>query len=262
MDIEADDLAQSAFGARPDRWPLPPAATPAELWHRAVAAGGQGRYASAFADLETLVRVAAGGPFASLAHSTHASFLRQLGDHDAARPWDGRAWALADGHPEAAADALVGLAADALGTGRFELSADLLHRAAQITADAAPRIPVRLAWVSAELAMFTGDGTAAVRHARRAVDLAGAIGSARHAVKSEVVLAAALCSRGDVEACRQVADAALDAAQALALIPLTWALACLLADVGSAALTPSAVTALRDRSAATVRVGGGVWSVR
>jgi hypothetical protein len=36
-------LANAAFGDDPQRWPLPPASTPHELWLRAVAAGGQGR---------------------------------------------------------------------------------------------------------------------------------------------------------------------------------------------------------------------------
>ncbi|MFZ0833086.1 MAG: hypothetical protein WAM92_08390, partial [Mycobacterium sp.] len=38
-------LAAAAFGDDPGRWPLPAATTPRELWLRAVAAGGQGRYA-------------------------------------------------------------------------------------------------------------------------------------------------------------------------------------------------------------------------
>ena len=59
-----------------------------------------------------------------------------------------------------------------------------------------PRLAVRLAWVSAELAMATGDGATAVGHAERAVELLRALGSARHSVKSDVVLAAALCSDG------------------------------------------------------------------
>ena len=72
-----------------------------------------------------------------------------------------------------------------------------------------PRLAVRLAWVSAELAMASGDGAAAVGHAERAVELAAAFGSARHAVKSDVILAAALCSAGRLDGSRAVADAAL-----------------------------------------------------
>ena len=48
-------LANAAFGDDPGRWPLPPASTPHELWLRAVAAGGQGRYGSAMADLAGLL---------------------------------------------------------------------------------------------------------------------------------------------------------------------------------------------------------------
>ena len=120
-------LANAAFGDDPQRWPLPPAAAPHELWLRAVAAGGQGRYGSAMADLAVLCRLQRGGPLVSLAHSTRASFLRQLGWHDRARGWDGCAMVLAGADPEAGADALIGLAADALGVGRFAASATALR---------------------------------------------------------------------------------------------------------------------------------------
>jgi hypothetical protein len=207
------------------------------------------------------------GPLASLALSTRASFLRQLGDHAAARVWDGRAWAQAGGHPDAEADALIGLAADALGVGRFAASARLLRRAREIVAQGtacglAARIPVRLAWVSAELAMVTGEGAAAVGLAERAVALAGSTGSMRHAVKSEVVLAAALCCSGESVGSSRVADAALGLSQRLGLVPLTWALSCLLADVGSGVNSPEDVARIRDVSADTVRRRGGAWTVR
>src|SRR5919204_531052 len=88
------------------------------------------------------------GRHASLAHSTHASFLRQLGWHDEARGWDGRALALAGTDSEARADALIGLAADALGVGRFGPSAAALRSAESLLDLAPPRLRVRLAWVS------------------------------------------------------------------------------------------------------------------
>ncbi|MDO3640244.1 hypothetical protein Q2100_31175, partial [Mycolicibacterium sp. KC 300] len=59
-----------------------------------------------------------------------------------------------------------------------------------------------------------------------------------------------------------VADAALAAADAAGLVPLQWALACLLADIGSATLTAERVAAVRDRSADIVQHRGGVWSDR
>ena len=252
-------LANAAFGDDPRRWPLPPASTPHELWLRAVAAGGQGRYGSAVADLANLAGLRLrGGSLVSLAHSTRASFLRQLGWHDRARGWDGRAMAMAGSDPEAGAEALIGLAADALGVGRFAASAAALGRAGErFTRSVPPRLPVRLAWVSAELAMASGDGQAAVGHAERAVELAAALGSARHAVKSDMVLAAALCSAGEVDRSRMVADAALDTAGGLGIIPLRWALACLLADIGSARHSAAEVLRIRNECAATVRRRGG-----
>ena len=108
--------------------------------------------------------------------------------------------------------------------------------------------------------MFTGDGAAAVGHAERAVELAASTGSVRHAVKSDVVLAAALCSAGDPDASRRVADAALAATERLGFMPLSWALACLLVDVGSAVHRPDRIAAIRDESADTVRRRGGVWA--
>jgi hypothetical protein len=110
--------------------------------------------------------------------------------------------------------------------------------------------------------MVSGQGAAAVPHAERAVEQAAGLGSARHAVKSQVVLAAALCSAGDAEASRKVADAALDAADRLGMIPLRWALACLLADIGSTTRPSEDVVAIRDESADTVRSRGGVWRIR
>ena len=74
-------LTDAAFGHDPGRWPLPAAGSAAELWLRAVAAGGQGRYASARADLSTLARLCPTGRLGSLAASASGSFLRQQGWH-------------------------------------------------------------------------------------------------------------------------------------------------------------------------------------
>lgn len=249
-----------AFGSNPGRWPLPPASTPHNVWLRAVAAGGQGRYAGALADLDRIHRLTPHGPLVSLALSTRASFLRQLGWHHRARALDGRALAEADGSATAAADALIGLAADALGEGRFSASARALRRAADpVSASSRPRLPVRFAWVSAELAMVGGDGPSAVAHAEHAVKLADGLGSVRHDVKSRVILAAARCSSGALDASRREADEALRQAAESGLVPLQWAAACLLADIGSEHLSHVEVTAVRDGCAETVIRQGGVW---
>ncbi|MGV0813274.1 hypothetical protein ABQF34_15030 [Mycolicibacterium boenickei] len=253
-------LADAAFGAEPGRWPLPTATTAHQRWLRAVAAGGQGRYGCAFTELAMITRSRDAGPVLSLAHSTRASFLRQLGGHARARGVDGLAWACRGEDTEAAADALVGLAADALGVGRFGVSARLLDRARAIDTTGHPRQRIRLSWVSAELAMARGDGVAAVDHAEQGVAAAADHSSTRHAVKSDVVLAAALCSAGKLDAAREVADGALLATEKSGLIPLRWALACLLADIGSTVHDAAQIGQIRDLSADTVRRGGGVWS--
>ncbi|BDB40697.1 hypothetical protein [Mycobacterium kiyosense] len=263
-------LTRAAFGAAPATWPLPTAATADQLWLRAVAAGGQGRYASAYADLALLRRQATSGRLASLAHSTHGSFLRRLGWHTLARGWDGRALALAGSDPEARADALIGLAADALGVGRFAAAQVLLGRAdealhqAELSALAADRLAVRRGWVAAELAMACGDGRTAVQRAEGAVGRAATMtgGSARHRIKSAVVLAAALCAAGDVERARDVAQQALQAAEPLGLTPLRWALACLLMDTGSVTVGAQGLPELleiRDICAGEVQRAGGAW---
>lgn len=260
----------AAFGGGPGEWPLPTARTPRQLWLRAVAAGGQGRYGSAYADLATLRQRVTAGPLASLAHSTQGSFLRQLGWHTLARGWDGRAFALAGDDPEARADALVGLAADALGVGRFAAAATLLTRAdaaldgAVLAPQTADRLAVRRGWVGAELAMASGDGSTAVRRAEEAVQKAQSMtgGSARHRVKSDVVLAAALCSAGALDRARSVAEQALQAAEPLGLNPLRWALACLLIGTGSVTVEPQGLPELveiRDICAGEVQRAGGTW---
>lgn len=257
----AQQLGEAAFGERPGSWPLPAAVTPRQLWLRAVAAGGQGRYGSAYRDLDALRRTDAPGRLLSLAHSTRGSFLRQQGWHTSARGWDGRALALAGDDPEARADALTGLAADALGVGRFAAAATLLARVDLAPGAVPDRLPVRRGWVAAELAMASGDGRTAVRHAEEAVDLAEAMApaSARHRVKSGVVLAAALCSAGSVERARTVADAALDATGRLGLVPLRWALACLLIDIESDTFSARKLHEIRDICAGQVRRAGGAW---
>ena len=123
---------------------------------------------------------------------------------------------------------------------------------------------MRRRWVAAELAMATGDGASAVRHAEEAVELAKAMAvpSARHQVKSQVVLAAALCSAGDTERSRAVGEAALQATGRLRLLPLRWAAACLLIDIASITVGVQELrelTEIRDICAGQVRRAGGTW---
>lgn len=174
--------------------------------------------------------------------------------------------ALAGADREAGADALIGLAADALGVGRFAAAGALLDRADPLVVSplVADRLAVRRRWVAAELAMATGDGATAVRHAEEAVELtqAMAVASARHRVKSDVVLAAALCSAGAVARAHAVGEEALDATARFGLLPLRWALACLLIDIGTVTFSAQQLrelTKIRNICAGQVRRAGGCW---
>jgi hypothetical protein len=254
-------LSAAAFGDQPGCWPLPEATTGRQRWLRAVAAGAQGQFGVATAELAALRREVRSGPLLSLALSTQGSFARQLGGHVEARGWDGRALATAESDREAATDALIGLAADALGVGRFMAAARLLARAETALAEDAldGRLPVRCRWVAAELAMARGDGAEAVAHAERAIDLADAQPSLRHRVKTQVVYAAALTSAGRVEAARAVAVDALAATDALGLVPLRWAVASLLAGIAADDGRRREAAVIRDASAEAIRHAGGVW---
>ncbi len=230
-----------------------------------MAAAGQGHYSVARSELAELRRSVPEGPLASLANSTEASLLRQQGWHELARGWDGRAMLLAGADRAAQVDALVGLAADALGVGRFAASARLLRDARGVLGEDAPvdRLAVRVQWVSAELAMATGRGEDALQHAQRSVDLAAVPDiSARHRAKSGVVLSAALCCSGRLDAARSVADRLLDDTARLGLIPLRWAVASLLAGIGSVAHSAAQISLIRDGAADLVEHRGGLWRAR
>ncbi|HEU5111573.1 MAG TPA: hypothetical protein VFT95_23780, partial [Micromonosporaceae bacterium] len=119
-------LHRAAFGDRPGLTVTSVPADPGSRWLAAVALGGQGRYAAACGLLRELCHTA-DPVLAALAASTLASHHRQLGGHASARTFDAAAlrslsrWS-GPRTPEVAqawSDALLGLAADALGLGRF-----------------------------------------------------------------------------------------------------------------------------------------------
>jgi hypothetical protein len=252
-------VAAVAFGAEPGApVRVRPGAPPLERWYVAVALGGQGCYAAAAAALEPLL-VRPAVPVAVAAHAavTLAAHRRQLGGHVAARPYDALGLRLAcsvrdDPHGLALAarlDALVGLAADAVGTAAPDTAKRLLYRAnelleranAQVTVNDGGdhsdwaavgdearsnwswRPSVRLGWVRAELALACGDAAGAVEPARAALGLARVAGSVRHVLKSRIVLAVAEAVAG-ASSTKAVAelDAAAESAEQYRLLPLVW----------------------------------------
>lgn len=269
-------LRDVAFGPDPGRCPLPVSDDPVERWLRAVAFGGQGRYARARAELERLRSPAAAPALASLAASTRASLLRQLGFHAVAAGHDGAALALVattrtgdrgrtgdDGTllHEARCDALTGLAADALGVGRLALGRRLVTRCADYLckvddADELWRQRVRLDWVRAEIALASGDFGTATVHAQSAVDRSAVGPSVRHRVKSALLFAAA-ASGSDPDLAVATAERVLAESREHGLLPLEWAAAMLLVGI-----RPSeTVREIRDNCARTVAHRGGRFSV-
>ncbi|MFD8246238.1 hypothetical protein [Nocardia sp. NPDC059691] len=268
-------LAEAAFGAAPGRAAadLPSASDALGRWYRAVVLGGQGRYAAARAELRRVCNHSNDPVLLSLAGSTEGSFLRQLGWHERAAAFDGRSAALiltagAGAEPDSAeefggyrpsradaiCDALTGLAADALGTGRLALADRLLRRSASAAQQhrAGWRPAIRLRWVSAETALAAGDFEVAAARAAAALELAERSPSVRHRVKSRLLVAAAdvaLDARGrsgvsaeDVaEQCREHG-----------LLPLRWA--CAMLRAGSGARDAAAEAA--ECAAAIARSGG------
>ena len=261
-DPHHDRLCAAAFGDAPGTDAFGPAgsADPRTRWLAAVVLGGQGHYAAAATALRALV-AHPDPPWASLAASTLASHRRQLGAHAAARRLDalalrrappvrgtaargtaaggttaegtaGRTAADPDGVDAAGAraDALAGLAADALGLGELR-AAHRLVAAAQRATSESWRTAVRLGWVRAELALASGDARAALAPARVALRLAEQANAVRHIAKSRLVLAAALSAAGErVSACELLHELTGQCARH-GLVPLRWPAELLLAEL-------------------------------
>lgn len=242
-------LTEAAFGARPDidLADLPGTADPAGAWLRAVVLGGRGWYAGARTELLGATRRTRDPVLISLLVSTEASLLRQLGWHARAAVLDGRALALvvdarSDASPrwrrhEAVCDALIGLAADALGTGQPRVSARLLARCRGELdrRPGSPRSLVRWHWVSAETGL-AAPGARLVEeppmvHAEAALAAAGELGSIRHQVKSRLLMAAAAAGAGDVDRSRDLAADVDAQSSGHGLLPLRWAAAMLRSGV-------------------------------
>lgn len=158
---------------------------PQARWQEAVDRGALGDYAEAAAALLRLADEQ--NRWASLALSTLASHHRQVGDPAGAADFDARALACAT-DAESRADALIGLAADAIATHDPEQAASRHEQAAAHAADAW-RTLTRWHWVGAEWALLVGDLPGAARHGRQALAVCEGL-SVRHEAKSRIVLAA------------------------------------------------------------------------
>ncbi|MFE9744902.1 hypothetical protein ACFYOT_08370 [Saccharothrix saharensis] len=242
------DLREAAFGDRPEAgvWAALGGGV-RERWLAAVVLGGQGHYAAAASVLQELI--VGGGLFGSLAASTLASHRRQLGGHAAARVLDGRALAMVPDDPDgphapdpgpdpdpddvdvagARVDALLGLAADAIGGGR-------LDEARRLHARVEPRgwrSRVRHRWLAAEIALAGGHADQAVHPAEDAAATARDAGATRHILKSDLVLGTALVVRGTPESVGRGVDLLLcdlNHTDRRGLFSLVWPTALVLAN--------------------------------
>jgi hypothetical protein len=278
------DLRAAAFGDRPGTSVFAMAADrtadPRDRWLAAVTLGGQGRYAAAAAALRDLLT----GPddlFATLAATTIASHLRQLGGHTEARRHDATALlrlaaataTATEGPPDpdgidhrgALVDALLGLAADAVGRGR-PTEAARLHTAARTAAGERPppawRVTVRIEWVATEVALATDQASDATPHAERALAVARAAGAVRHTVKSTMMLGAALTAGGTPDGRMRATGLLKDALAASlkwGMFSLAWPSALLLADASddsverSTSIAVDALTSVFSASDASMR---------
>lgn len=247
--VSTGALLAAAFGA--DCGPVGPLDGPqGRAWLRAVALAGAGRFAAARA----LTAGVSDGPFASAARCLEASMLRQSGRHRAARGPDGAALALAAGmHDQPGSglavaltvDATVGLAADALGTGRYALSARLLVRADEhlVAYDAGeaatsgvdgappasepwwtvPRARLRRDWVAAELAVYSGDVAGATGAVDALLTADPGAGRPRHHAKTLLIAGAAAMASGQADRAAELVEKAYRVATESVLNPLRWA---------------------------------------
>ncbi|MBO0848613.1 MAG: hypothetical protein J2P20_04065 [Pseudonocardia sp.] len=204
---------------------------------------------------------------------TRAAHLRQLGGHAEARRWDGIGLALATRTPgdrtqpasaahrsdavcavsevravggehevaaslgldlaAARADALIGLAADAIGLADPTLAEGLLRRAERAVREHPSWRPtVRWYWVRAELALSTGRPGQARSAARRAVEAAKAVGAVRHELKSALVHSVADASAGrPTDELAVELTALAERARRVRLSTLEWPARLVLADL-------------------------------
>lgn len=209
----------------------------AAAWLLGVALGAAGRYGGALTVLTPLADIRPAEPtgsatsgaaerrlFGALAGSTIASIHRQLGRHAIAREADLAALALTDGTGEAAFDALLGLAADAVGLDDGNEAADRLAAAAAVLPGHGEqwwRQRVRLGWTHAEVAMLAGRSEEAVERAGQAVQEAEDARAPRHVAKGLLLLGLAQVAGGSAAAAATLRRSATFA-ESLGALPLVW----------------------------------------
>lgn len=245
------DCESSAFGREPrlgdPRLAGHAAGTAHEHWCQGVALGAAGRYAAALRVLEPMTRAAAARrspAYASLAASTIASHRRQLGAHAAAYRMDAFALRLLGAHAaepstaaaEARTDALLGLAADAIGLGVPTRCDELLRYVHDRAQGGGWRSRIRFGWVRTEWSLAVGRGAEAVETARATYAYARQAPSGRHVTKSAMQMAVCLLAHeteGGRDQGAQLAREVLASSLHRGLTSLVWPTALLLSGINA-----------------------------
>ena len=215
-----------------------PAEAAAAGWLLGVALAAGGRFGGALTVLSPLVdagraegATAESRLFAALSAATVASVHRQLGRHTVARACDLEALALTEGSGEAAFDAFVGLASDAVGLDEYDEAAARLEQARALVLardDEWWRQRVRLGWAQAEVQLLDGQVDAAVDTALQAIQRAEGARAPRHVAKGLLILGLAQVSGGTPSDPAADSDPvttlrrAATLAESLGAVPLVW----------------------------------------
>jgi tetratricopeptide (TPR) repeat protein len=201
----------------------------AARWLLAVCASAAGQFGRALSTLDPLVALDPADPperrvLAALGEATFASVLRQIGRHAQARTHDELALALSDAQGEAGFDALLGLAADAVGLGEAAVATESLAAAQSLALGRSDRWRqrVRLGWVRAEIALLEGRPREAVELAGAAVDLAEQSGAPRHVAKGLLFQGVAQVESGRLDAAAGTLRRGALLAESLGTLPLVW----------------------------------------
>jgi hypothetical protein len=200
----------------------------AAVWLLGVCLAAAGRYGSASTVLEPLAVALPDEPerrlFSSLAASTMASISRQLGRHAEGRVRDEVALDVGHDAPEARFDALLGLAADAVGLGEEAEAAVRLGEAAELVGPRPEwwRQRVRVDWVAAEVALMQDRASDAVARASSAVQLAETSGAPRHVAKGLLFQGVAEVQSGALDDAAGTLRRAATLAESVGALPLVW----------------------------------------
>lgn len=215
--VQAVELLAAALAAAVEAGDR--AATARARWLLGVAEQGAGRCGEALRVLEAAWSEAKATPLAVDVAGAMAEAYRQLGEHATARTWDQRALDLAEG--EAIVWPLLGLAADAIGSGDAGEAGRRLAAAEPLAVDGDWQLEVRTGWVAAELALLEARPLDAAGAAAGALARAERAGAAPYVAKSLLFQGGALAQAGEEEAAAALTRAA-SLAELLGALPVAW----------------------------------------